>query len=179
MAKAKQTQKPAGDPVIEAYAEGLSALQNKDWPKAAELLEKVVAESDRLDLKDRARQLLAACLEKIGLQGKDAKGKKGKEAPAEAAEAADPFLTAVYEKNRGNHQAALEISRQGGRDTKDERFAYLVAAILAAESRTDEAVRALTKAIELNPKNRIHAYHDPDFAELRKAKEHRPLFGLS
>lgn len=176
MAKAKQTQTSSGDPVIDAYAEGLTALQNKNWPKAAELLEKVVAESDRSDLTDRARQLLAACREKTGPQ--DAKGKKGKEAPADAAEA-DPFLTAVYEKNRGNHQAALEISRQGGRDTKDERFAYLVAAIHAAENRTDEAVRALTKAIELNPKNRIHAYHDADFAELRKAKEHRPLFGLS
>lgn len=176
MAKAKQTQTSSGDPVIDAYAEGLSALQNKNWSKAAELLEKVVAESDRSDLTDRARQLLAACREKTGPQ--DTKGKKGKEAPADTADA-DPFLTAVYEKNRGNHQAALEISRQGGRDTKDERFAYLVAAIHAAENRTDEAVRALTKAIELNPKNRIHAYHDADFAELRKAKEHRPLFGLS
>ena len=179
MAKAKQTQKTAtGDPVIDAYAEGLSALQHKNWSKAAELLEKVVAESDRLDLKDRARQLLAACREKIDVQGKETKGKKGKETAGEAAEA-DPFLQAVFEKNRGNHEAALEISRLGGRDTKDERFAYLVAAIHAAEDRTDEAARALTKAIELNPKNRIHAYHDPDFAELRKAKEHRPLFGLS
>ena len=178
MAKAKQTQKSSGDPVIDAYAEGLSALQNKDWSKAAELLEKVIAESDRLDLKDRARQLLAACREKVGSEGKEARGKKGKETAAEAAEA-DPFLTAVYEKNRGNHEAALEISRQGGRDTKDERFAYLVAAIHAAENRTDEAVRALTKAIELNPKNRIHAYHDPDFAELRRNRDHRPLFGLS
>lgn len=178
MAKAKQTQAGGGDPVIEAYAEGLSALQHKNWAKAAELLEKVVAESDRLDLKDRARQLLAATREKIGAQpGKEAKGKKGKD--AQEATEADPFLEAVYEKNRGNHQAALEISRQGSRDQKDERFAYLVAAIHAAENRTDEALRALTKAIELNPKNRIHAYHDPDFAELRKAKEHRPLFGLS
>lgn len=174
---AKKTQTGGGDPVIEAYAEGLSALQRKNWTKAAELLEKVVAESDRSDLKDRALQLLAATREKIGSQGKEAKGKKGKDAqdPAEA----DPFLEAVYEKNRGNHQAALEISRQGGRDQKDERFAYLVAAIHAAENRTDEALQALTKAIELNPKNRIHAYHDADFAELRKAKEHRPLFGLS
>ncbi|HSK75658.1 MAG TPA: hypothetical protein VLQ45_04320 [Thermoanaerobaculia bacterium] len=176
MAKAKQTQ--TGDPVMDAYAEGLSALQHKNWSKAAELLEKVLAESDRSELKDRARQLLAATREKIGAEGKGAKGKKGKDAHGEASET-DPFLEAVFEKNRGNHEAALEISRQGGRDTKDERFAYLVAAIHAADDRTDEAARALTKAIELNPKNRIHAYHDPDFAELRKAKEHRPLFGLS
>ena len=178
MAKAKQPQAGGEDPVITAYAEGLSALQRKDWTKAAELLERVVAESDRSDLKDRALQLLAASREKIGARGQEAKGKKGKEARGEAAEA-DPFLEAVYEKNRGNHQAALEISREGGRDQKDERFAYLVAAIHAAENRIDEALRALTKAIELNPKNRIHAFHDPDFAELRKAKEHRPLFGLS
>ncbi len=34
--------------------------------------------------------------------------------------------------------------------------------------------RALTRAVELNPKNRVHAFHDPDFAELRQDRDHRP-----
>ena len=165
-----RAQAPASsnDPGLDAFTEGLAALQAKDWKKAVEHLEKAVELADRPEMRDKARQLLVIPRQK-------AEEEAGKSKKSEV----DPFLTAVYEKNRGNHQEALEISRQGGRDTKDERFAYLVAAIHAAENRTDEAVRALTKAIELNPKNRIHAYHDADFAELRKAKEHRPLFGLS
>jgi hypothetical protein len=47
------------------------------------------------------------------------------------------------------------------------------------ENRLDEAVQALAKAVELNPKNRIHAFHDADFAELRKNRDQRHLFGLS
>jgi tetratricopeptide (TPR) repeat protein len=167
---------PAVDPTIEMYAQGLAALQQKKYAKAVELLEKVLEESDRPDLRDRARQLLAASREKAQAEtGGKPKG-KAKEAAA-APEEADPFLQAVFEKNRGNHEAALEIARQ--HEQKDERFAYLVAAIHAAESRLDDAVKALTRAVELNPKNRIHAFHDPDFAEIRKNKEYRHVFGLS
>jgi tetratricopeptide (TPR) repeat protein len=170
---------PAVDPMIEMYAQGLAALQQKKYAKAVELLEKVLEESDRPDLRDRARQLLNASREKAAEEGGKGEGKpKGKAKEAAAApEEADPFLRAVFEKNRGNHEAALEIARQ--HEQKDERFAYLVAAIHAAESRLDDAVKALTRAVELNSKNRIHAFHDPDFAELRKNKEYRHVFGLS
>lgn len=166
---------PAVDPMIEMYAQGLAALQQKKYAKASELLEKVLAESDRLDLRDRARQLLAASREKAA----EETGGKAKDKTREGAspEESDPFLQAVFEKNRGNHAAALEIARQ--HEQKDERFAYLVAAIHAAENRLDEAARALGHAAELNPKNRIHAYHDSDFAELRKNKDYRHVFGLS
>ena len=34
----------------------------------------------------------------------------------------------------------------------------------------------LTLAIELNPKNRIHAFHDTDFEVLREDPEYRQLF---
>lgn len=174
MAKAKPQPKPkprsqdpstSGDPALDALTEGLAALQGKDWKKAAERLEKAVELADRPELRERARQFLAACRQKAG--------------EGEETEKVDPFLQAVYEKNRGDHRAALEISRKGGRDQKDDRFAYLVAAIHAAEDRIEEAAQALAKAVELNSKNRIHAFHDPDFAELRKNRDYRPLFGLS
>ena len=142
-------------------------MQSKDWTKAAERLEKAIELADRPELADRARQFLAACRQR------SAAGQKA--APAEV----DPFLQAVYEKNRGDFRAALEISRKGGRDQKDDRFAYLVASIHALEDRIEEAAQALAQAVELNPKNRIHAFHDSDFAELRKNRDHRPLFGLS
>lgn len=161
--------RPADDPALDALTKGLAALQRQEWPKAAELLEKAVATADRPELRERARQFLAACRQKAQAEG-------GK--PAKGADA-DPYLQAVYEKNRGNFRTALEICRRGGREQKDERFAYLSASIHAAENRTEEAAQALAKAVELNPKNRIHAFHDSDFAELRKNRDYRALFGLS
>jgi tetratricopeptide (TPR) repeat protein len=161
---------PGSDPAIDALTAGLQALQAKDWTKAVERFEEAVRESDRPEVRDRARQYLTASRQKV------AEGEG--ETPAKGAEA-DPYLQAVYEKNRGNLKEALEISRKGGRDQKDERFAYLAASVHAIEGRWDEATQALTKAIELNPKNRVHAFHDPDLAELRKNRDLRPLFGLS
>jgi tetratricopeptide (TPR) repeat protein len=159
---------PADDPALDAFTQGLAALQHKDWKKATDLLEKAVELADRSELRDRARQLLAAAHQKAAEGGKPAKSPE-----------VDPYLQAVYEKNRGDFKAALEICRRGGRDQKDERFAYLAASIHAIEDRLDDAVQALTKAVELNPKNRIHAFHDPDFAELRANSDYRSLFGLS
>ena len=135
----------------------------------AATLERVVGETDRPEVRERARQLLAVSRQKA----QEAGGKAAKEPEA------DPYLLAVYQKNRGDFQAALDICRKEGRDSKDERFAYLVASIHAAEGRIEEAAQALSRAAELNPKNRIHAFHDPDFAELRKNRDYRPLFGLS
>lgn len=163
----------AVDPALDAFTKALDAFHKKDWAKAAELLEGALAESDRLDLSARARQYLAASRQKLEEAGA-AKG-KGKA----KADDGDPFLRAVVEKNRGDAAAALELCRQEGREQKDERFAYLAASIHAAEGRTEEAVQALSRAIELNAKNRVHAFHDPDFAELRKDRDLRQIFGLS
>ena len=161
----------SGDPALDALTQGLAALQAKSWTKAVKLFEQAVEQSDVPEVKDRARQFLNVSRQKA--QEGEAKPAKG------GAEADDPYLQAVYEKNRGNLNEALEMSRKGGRDQKDERFAYLAASVHAIESRWDEAAQALARAVEINPKNRIHAFHDPDFAELRKNRDHRALFGLS
>lgn len=182
-ASAPAAKKPSGapgsDPALDALTRGLAAMQAKDWAVAVEHFERVVEESDRPEVRDRARQFLTLSRQKADESGAAAKPAKGSAAAAALAADTDPFLLAVYEKNRGNLKEALEMSRKGGRDQKEERFAYLAASIHAIENRLDEAVQALAKAVELNPKNRIHAFHDPDFAELRKNRDHRALFGLS
>jgi tetratricopeptide (TPR) repeat protein len=162
---AKPLPSAADDPALDALTEGLAALQAKDWARAVERFEAAVELSDRSEVKDRARQFLSVSRQKAGGEGKGAES--------------DPYLLALYEKNRGNLAEALEISRKGGRDQQDERFAYLTASIHAIEDRLDEAAAGLARAVELNPTNRIHAFHDPDFAELRKNRDLRPLFGLS
>jgi len=157
--------RPEADPLIEQLTKGLALLQKQEWAKAAAELEKVIA-GDEPSLTARAKQFLAICRQKLA------------EAKADGAEAGDPFLEAVILRNRGEVKAALELARRGGRDKKDERFAFLVASIHAAEGRLDEAAKALGQAIELNPRNRVHAFHDADFAELRRHAEHRQLFEL-
>jgi tetratricopeptide (TPR) repeat protein len=163
-AKAVRPPVAADDPALDALTAGLAALQAKDWKQAVAHFEQAVELSDRPEVKDRARQFLTVSRQKAG---------------GETSPESDPYLQALYEKNRGNLAEALEMSRKGGRDQKDERFAYLAASIHAVEDRLDEAAEVLAKAVELNPKNRIHAFHDPDFAELRKNRDLRPLFGLS
>jgi len=157
------------DPALDTLTEGLQALQTKDWSRAAELFESVLEQSDRTDLSARARQFLASARQQLAA-GKPA---------ATSQEASDSFLQAVFEKNRGNFKAALDLCRREGREQTDERFAYLAAAIHAAEDRMEEAVQALSRAIELNPMNRVHAYHDSDFAEIRRDRDHRQLFDVS
>ncbi|HEX6198833.1 MAG TPA: hypothetical protein VF150_01110 [Thermoanaerobaculia bacterium] len=149
------------EPLLATYEEGIQALYRGDRKKAESLFAKVVEECDQPELTERARQFLAA-----------ARHAKGEAEP----ESDDDFLLAVFEKNRGRHDKALEIAKRGGRTGKDERFAYLEASIHVLESRLDEAAEALRRAIEMNPKNRVHAYHDPDFAELKKSGEHAELF---
>jgi tetratricopeptide (TPR) repeat protein len=154
---------------LEIYTEGVAALGRQDWAGAARLFEAVIRESDVPELTGRARQFLATSQQKLA-QNQQGDRPGGDE---------DPYLRALYDKNRGDFRPALESCRQEGRDQKDDRFAYLVASIHALEGRTDEAVQALSRAIELNRKNRIHAFHDPDFTELRRNRDLRPLFGLS
>lgn len=160
--------KKVTEPSVDAYAQGLVALQKKQWAQAVDLFTKSIAAADRPEVKDRAGQLLAAASQHLAGDGE--KAKKGDD---------DPYLLAVYEKNRGHLAQALELCKKGGRDQKDERFAYLAASIHAMEGKLDEAVAALGKAIEMNPKNKVHAFHDPDFADLRRSREHRSVFELS
>ncbi len=156
--------RPEADPLVEQLTEGLALLQKQQWKQAAVELEKVIA-GDEPSLTARARQFLAICKKKLAeAEGND--------------EPDDPFLEAVMLRNRGDVKEALELARRGGRDKKDDRFAFLVASIHAVEGRLGEAAKALSQAIEINPKNRVHAFHDADFAELRRHAEHRQLFEL-
>jgi tetratricopeptide (TPR) repeat protein len=151
------------DPAVANFTDGLKAMDRKDWAKAVELFGKAIEVSDLADLTARARQYQTAAQNLL--------------TPPKADE--DPYLQAIFEKNRGNLKAALDVCKKGGREKKDERFAYLAAAIHALENRIEEATQTLSQAIELNAKNRIHAFHDADFAELRKNRDYRHLFGLT
>jgi hypothetical protein len=91
---------------------------------------------------------------------------------------ADPYTRAVFERNRGDVPAALALAEKHAKGDADGRFALLAAGLHSATDRENEAVAALTRAVERDPVNRVRAYHDADLAELRKKKEHAHLFAL-
>ena len=97
----------------------------------------------------------------------------------EGAEDTDPYLSAVFEKNNGNLEQALELCQQQGATDKDERYTYLMASIQALAGAEDEALDLLQAAIRLEPKNRVHAYHDPGLravAWARRVRATRPSY---
>lgn len=152
----------AADPEIGDYQAGVEALAAGKLDAAEKAFGKVLAGTDRPSLAARARQQLATIARRRG-------GPEGD---------ADPFTRAVFEKNRGDHRAALELVDEHAKKDEDGRFALLAAALHSAADRETEAVQALRRAVEKDPVNRVRAYHDPDLAPLRKKKEHAHLFAL-
>lgn len=150
------------DEELRLFEEALELLHAKKWEKAAKAFEQLVTSADHSQLIDRSRQFLEVCRDQLG------EGKVDTE----------PYLQAVFEKNQGNLEQALEICKKHG-NSEEERFVYLEASLRALEGSEDEALKLLTDAIRLEPKNRVHAYHDPDFQNLRGSEEFSTLLAPS
>jgi tetratricopeptide (TPR) repeat protein len=160
----EQVRPVLSDPSLGAFEKGLQALYKGKYEAAAKQLREVVESSDQTELQDRARQHLAICEARL----KEASG-----------EADDPYLSAVILKNDGDLDGALEAAKSAGK-AGDDRVEYLEASIHALEGRLAEARKALDAAIRTDPKNRVYAYHDPDFTALRESPEHAgKLFEVS
>ena len=133
---------------VDHFESGLEALYKGDWGKAEKLFDEAVKEGYH-DLASRARQFAAVARSR-----------------AAAAEAEDPYVRAVYEKNRGDYDAALALSTAQKRAETDGRFAYLAAVVCTLRGEKDAARQHLERAVELDPRNRAHALHDPDLRTL-------------
>ncbi len=149
------------DPGVDPLEKGVKALYAKKYPQAEKHFSHAEEITAQQDVANSARRYLAVVRERMA---------------SEAKASGDPYLEALYERNRGNFEAALEICSRGGRQSKDERFAHLAAAIYSITGELDKAVKFLDLAIQLNPKNRVLAYHDSDFEALRESPEHADIF---
>src|SRR5690349_2054526 len=97
---------PASADALDIYTEGLAALGRQDWAEAARLFETVIQESDTPELTLRARQFLATSRQKLAQNQQEDRA---------AGEDDDPYLRALFEKNRGDFRRSLELCRQDGR----------------------------------------------------------------
>ena len=138
---------------VDHYKDGMAALYAGEWERAATLLESVNSEGYG-ELAARAAQFAAVARQRMA------------DAPPE-----DPWLRAVYEKNRGRYDDALKVCADDGRCESDGRFAYLAAVLQTLRGDLDTARGHLERAVALDPHNRAHALHDPDLRPLREPAE--------
>jgi tetratricopeptide (TPR) repeat protein len=149
--------------VLSAFESGVEALYKGNWKTAIKQFEKVLDDGDPPELAARARQHMAVAERRLG----DGDGTE-----------ANHYLVAVCEKNRGALDEAMKIVKAQAKDDGG-RFAYLAASLHALKEDEAAAVQALEKAVAADPLHKVSAYHDPDFTELRKNKDHAHLFGLA
>lgn len=140
----------ASDDGVAQYQAGMKALYGGDWKKAIELFEAAAADA-MPELAARAHQFAAVARQRLT-----------------EVEPEDPWVKAVYEKNRGALDEALAICLAGKRAEKDGRFAYLAAVVCALRGDVEKGREHLARAVELDPRNRAHALHDPDLKALHE-----------
>ncbi len=138
------------DSALENLAAGIALFYEGRVAEARARFEDVVTAGGESRFVIRAKDYLAAC--------------ERAETPA-SGRPDDAFIEAVMARNDGDLERTLELCDGGGRD-QDDRFLYLAACVRAMTGEPEAALDLLTKAVELDPKNRVRAYHDSDFSSL-------------
>ncbi len=87
------------DPLVKVFEKGVRALHRKQWKPAKEAFEQVISESDFSQMAQAARRYLEIAQSNLK--------------PVGATK--DAFLEAVFERNQGNLETALDISTRAGR----------------------------------------------------------------
>jgi tetratricopeptide (TPR) repeat protein len=139
------------------YEKAIELFHKRQFDEAARRFEGLVEKHpDEKEFLDRARMYLAACR-----SGKKARGP----APSEPDEI---YHAAVYEKNRGNVERALELLKKTPpRRDGDGRVHYLMACCHALAGDAEQALSSLRKAIAADAHNRIQARLETDLSVLR------------
>ncbi len=139
------------------YEKAIDLFHKRHFDEAARRFEDLIEKHpDEKEFLDRARMYLTACRN----------GKKTK-APV-ASEPEEIYHAAVFEKNRGNVEKALELLRKSaGKKDGDGRVHYLAACCFALQGDVDQALQSLKKAIAADDHNRIQARLEADLSALR------------
>ena len=161
--KKKMKVEPSGADagLVSDFEEGLGHLHSGRWATAEKAFRRVAESNGGSSLAERCRRFIEVCERRRSKQPTVAE---------------DAYLSAVIAKNGGDLDEAMEYCNRGGLKGRDQRFAYLAATVEAARGNAAEAVKLLERAIEMDGKNRVHAFWDPDFAEVREDPELNGIF---
>ena len=142
----------AADAALKNLEAGIELFYSDRIAEARAEFEAVVAAGVESRFTSRARDFLAAC---------------GRAETPNDGGGGDGFIDAVMARNDGDLEGALKICTAGSR-AGDGRFVYLASCIRALMGETEPALDSLAKAVELDPTNRVRAFHDADFASLNE-----------
>jgi len=138
------------------YERAIEQFHRRQLEEAGKLFEQFLEKHpDEKEFGDRARRYLAAC--RAGRMNGFTDGE-------------DPFYAAVFEKNRGNLDKALELLKRS-RGAGDGRTHYLAACCHALAGDSEQALSNLRKAVAADSQNRIQARLETDLSSLRGSPE--------
>ena len=144
---------------VRAYERGVEALQQRDFSRAAQLLESILdGYPDEKELHERVRLYLNVCRRHAAPPDHTPR------TPAERVYAATLAINAgVYESGLRQLQMALEA------EPANDHVHYMLGVVHALRLDFASSLAHLQRAVELNPDNRFLALQDADLVGLREA----------
>jgi len=144
---------------VHVYEQGVEALQQRDYARAARLLESVInSYPDEKELHERVRLYLNVC------QRQASPPDHTPRTPEERVYAATLAINAgVYDHGLRHLELALEA------EPGNDHVHYMLGVVHALRQDFASSLAHLQRAVELNPDNRFLALQDADLAGLREA----------
>jgi len=150
-------------PSLALYGKAMASLQKGDFEAALKKFEHVTASSEAEPvLADRARVYVDFCRRKAD----EERGHKKIE---------DLYTSAVFEKNRGELDASLDLIRRSLKKGDDEKVHHLAASIHALRGNETDALEHLKRALKKNPALIFQVRNDPDFVSIKESIGYRKL----
>jgi tetratricopeptide (TPR) repeat protein len=153
--KSQSTRRPPEEvAIVQAYQDGLRALQERKFDRAKALFQKVVSSGLR-EIADRAKVHLNACAQHL------------EQTLTAFRTPEEHYDYAVSLINLGDYVAAREHLEKILKQTAKADYAWYGMAVLdCLTSHFEDALRELGEAIQLNPASRYQARNDSDFNNL-------------
>lgn len=151
---AKPAATPGNGAAYQQYQSAVQLVQQGKYEKALPALEKLLAAAP-LELLDRCRMYIATC------QRQMERGPLAFTTPEER------FDYAIARLNSGEYDDAREhLNALVAQDARADYAYYGLAVLDSIMGRAQECLANLSRAIELNPRNRLQARSDNDFQSM-------------
>ena len=154
-----QAAKPAGPSsenkqMLQDYQNALQLMQQGKYEKARVLFDRLSREGSP-EILERSRVYLTVCQRNV------------RESSLTFKTSEEQYDYAVSLLNTGSYEEARDQFEAILSATPESDFAHYGMALLSSMTgQAEEALEHLTRAIELNPSNRIQARSDPDFIDM-------------
>ena len=169
MVQKNQSKKDKYEESLVAFQKAVETFHREDFARAAELFRKFIERYDEeKEFVDRAQIYLSICENRL----------HPPEIKLEGFE--DYYYYSVYLLNRGDYEQALEYLKQALTEKpKEAKIYYLMANAYCRLGNTDECLKNLKKAIQLDDFFRILAQNDRDFEPLWEDKKFKLIIRMA